>query len=170
MNSGLSAKSRRFPRKDTCLAIYSHRVNTGWPLERVLADVFPWCGPCHDELRDLFRAYVERKQANAVLDYDDLLLWWDAAMSEPALAREVDARFDHVLVDEYQDTNALQARILMAIKPEGRGMAVVGDDAQSIYAFRAADVGNILEFPGRFDPPATRVTLSQQLSLGATGP
>ena len=156
---GLSAKSRRFPRKETCLAIYSHRVNTGWSLERVLQAVFPWCEQWADELRTLFREYVGRKQANALLDYDDLLLWWDAAVAEPALAREIGARFDHVLVDEYQDTNVLQARILHAIKPDGRGLVVVGDDAQSIYAFRAADVGNILEFPQRFSPPASRVTL-----------
>jgi DNA helicase-2/ATP-dependent DNA helicase PcrA len=159
--AGLSSKQRRFPRKDTCLAIYSHRVNTGWPLERVLSEVFPWCVEWADELRALFRTYVDRKQANGVLDYDDLLLWWDAAMADAALAREVGERFDHVLVDEYQDTNALQARILLAMKPDGQGLTVVGDDAQSIYAFRAADVGNILEFPERFTPPAGRITLER---------
>jgi DNA helicase-2/ATP-dependent DNA helicase PcrA len=156
---GLSAKDRRFPRKDTCLAIYSHRVNTGRPLERVLQDAYPWCAEWRDELGALFREYVARKQSNGVLDYDDLLLWWDAAMADAALAAEVAARFDHVIVDEYQDTNALQARILRALKPEGRGLAVVGDDAQSIYAFRAADVGNILDFPAQFDPPAARIAL-----------
>jgi DNA helicase-2/ATP-dependent DNA helicase PcrA len=156
---GLSAKDRRFPRKETCLAIYSHRVNTGRPLEAVIREIHPWCAEWLDELAALCRAYVERKQADGVLDYDDLLLWWDAAMAEPALAAEVSARFDHVLVDEYQDTNALQARILRALRPDGRGVAVVGDDAQSIYAFRAADVGNILDFPAQFDPPARRVAL-----------
>jgi DNA helicase-2/ATP-dependent DNA helicase PcrA len=156
---GLSAKARRFPRKDTCLAIYSHRVNTGWPLERVLKEVHPWCAEWSAELGALFRAYVERKQSHGVLDYDDLLLWWDAAMADAALAAEIGAGFDHVLVDEYQDTNALQARILRALRPDGRGLAVVGDDAQSIYSFRAADVGNILDFPGQFDPPARQVTL-----------
>ena len=158
---GFSAKTRRFPRKETCLAIYSHRVNTGWSLERVLEQVYPWCAEWTDDLRALFRAYVARKQANGVLDYDDLLQWWDAALADAALAREIGARFDHVLVDEYQDTNLLQARILHAMKADGRGLMVVGDDAQSIYAFRAADVGNILEFPQRFDPPARRVTLEQ---------
>ncbi len=156
---GLSAARRRFPRKDTCLAIYSQRVNSGAPLERVLQDAFPWCAEWRDALTALFRGYVARKQANGVLDYDDLLLWWHAAMSEPSLAAEIGARFDHVLVDEYQDTNALQAQILFAMKPDGRGLAVVGDDAQSIYAFRAADVGNILDFPQKFDPPARRVVL-----------
>jgi DNA helicase-2/ATP-dependent DNA helicase PcrA len=156
---GLSAKARRFPRKDTCLAIYSHRVNTGWPLERVLRETFPWCAEWPDELGALLRGYVARKQSNGVLDYDDLLLWWDAAMSDPALAAEIGERFDQVLVDEYQDTNALQARILRALRPDGHGLTVVGDDAQSIYAFRAADVGNILDFPSQFEPPAQRIAL-----------
>lgn len=156
---GLSEKTRRFPRKDTCLAIYSYRVNTGWPLAKVLEREFPWCVEWHDALRELFGRYVERKQSQGLLDYDDLLLWWHAAVEDSALAAEIGARFDHVLVDEYQDTNALQARILLAIKPEGQGVTVVGDDAQSIYGFRAADVGNILGFPSLFEPPATRITL-----------
>ncbi|MEK9721146.1 MAG: ATP-dependent helicase, partial [Quisquiliibacterium sp.] len=76
-------------------------------------------------------------------------------------AAQIGSRFDHILVDEYQDTNALQARILHAICPNGRGLVVVGDDAQSIYGFRAAEVTNILEFPQRFTPPAARITLER---------
>ncbi len=158
---GYSSLPRRFPRKDACLAIYSHRVNSGRPLEVVLRDAFPWCAEWRDELVALFRRYVERKQAHGVLDYDDLLLWWHAALGDERLAAEIGARFDHVLVDEYQDTNALQAQILLAMKPDGAGLMVVGDDAQSIYAFRAADIGNILDFPSKFDPPAARVTLER---------
>ncbi|MBA3477582.1 MAG: ATP-dependent helicase, partial [Lautropia sp.] len=160
-DQGLSAKARRFPRKDTCLAIYSYRVNTRWPLERVLQEAFPWCADWAEDLRLLFKAYVERKLSHSVLDYDDLLLWWHAAMSDGQLAASVAARFDHVLVDEFQDTNTLQAEILYALKPDGAGVTVVGDDAQSIYSFRAANVGNILEFPRRFEPPAAQVTLEQ---------
>jgi DNA helicase-2/ATP-dependent DNA helicase PcrA len=156
---GLSAKARRFPRKDTCLAIYSQRVNTGRPLERVLREGFPWCAEWADALGGLFRDYVARKQSHGVLDFDDLLLWWDAAMSDEALAAEIGGRFDQVLVDEYQDTNALQARILRSLRPDGSGVTVVGDDAQSIYAFRGADVGNILDFPASHDPPARRIAL-----------
>ena len=156
---GLSAKSRRFPRKDTCLAIYSYRINTGWSLERVLNEAFPWCSEWAEELRALFKAYVERKLSHSVLDYDDLLLWWHAAMSDAGLAAEIGGGFDHVLVDEFQDTNTLQAEILQALKPDGTGVTVVGDDAQSIYSFRAANIGNILDFPQRFDPPASRITL-----------
>src|SRR6202011_3557201 len=88
-------------------------------------------------------------------------LYWRHAMEEPALAAEVGARFDHILVDEYQDTNALQATILLRMKPDGCGLTVVGDDAQSIYSFRAATVRNILDFPKQFSPPATVVTLEQ---------
>ncbi|HEV7803157.1 MAG TPA: ATP-dependent helicase [Burkholderiales bacterium] len=152
---------RRFPRKDTCLAIYSHCVNTRYALERTLADVFPWCAQWHDELKQLFRRYVEIKLAQQVLDFDDLLLYWHALMQDPALALDVGALFDHVLVDEYQDTNTLQAEILLALKPNGAGLCVVGDDAQSIYSFRAATVDNILEFPGCFKPDAHVVTLEE---------
>ena len=156
---GLHEKARRFPRKDTCLAIYSHRVNTQGTLEETLAGQFPWCAEWHDDLRALCRGYVERKLAEQALDYDDLLLWWHALVGEPALAAAVSARFDHVLVDEYQDTNTLQADILHRLRPLGEGVTVVGDDAQSIYSFRAATVDNILNFPARFTPPARVVAL-----------
>jgi DNA helicase-2/ATP-dependent DNA helicase PcrA len=102
-----------------------------------------------------------------VLDYDDLLLYWARMVSEPALAREVGGRFSHILVDEYQDTNRLQAAILLAMKPDGRGLTVVGDDAQSIYAFRGATVRNILDFPAQFDPPAQLVTLDRNYRSSA---
>jgi ATP-dependent DNA helicase UvrD/PcrA len=157
----LSAKDKRFPRKDTCLAIYSHCVNTRHALERTLTDVFPWCAQWRDELKPLFRRYVELKVAQQVLDFDDLLLYWHALMQDSALAQDVGSLYDHVLVDEYQDTNTLQAEILLALKPSGAGLCVVGDDAQSIYSFRAASVDNILEFPGRFTPAAHVLTLEE---------
>ncbi len=158
---GLSATKQRFPQKATCLAIYSAVVNTQAPLADVLQASFPWCAQWADELKRLFRAYVEAKQAQQVLDYDDLLLYWAQMVAEPALGAEIGGLFDHVLVDEYQDTNPLQASILLAMKPDGRGLTVVGDDAQSIYAFRGATVRNILDFPAAFDPPAQVVTLEQ---------
>jgi DNA helicase-2/ATP-dependent DNA helicase PcrA len=158
---GLGGGERRFPGKATCLAIYSATVNGQSALPEVLRARFPWCAAHEPELRTVFAAYVEAKQASAVLDYDDLLLYWAGMMADPALAAELGSRFDHVLVDEYQDTNRLQAAILTALKPDGRGVTVVGDDAQSIYAFRAAEVRNILDFPGRFDPPARVVTLER---------
>ncbi len=158
---GLSNQEKRFPRKDTCLAIYSHRVNTQQPLADSLASVFPWCGEWEGELSRLYRAYVEKKLAHQALDYDDLLLYWHAMVSEPSLAEEISAQFDHILVDEYQDTNVLQAAILKALRPSGSGLTVVGDDAQSIYSFRAATVENILAFPAYYVPSASLVTLEQ---------
>jgi len=149
----------RFPLKATCLAIYSAAVNRQASLDRVLADEFPWCAAWESQLRQLFAAYVEAKQRQGVLDYDDLLLYWAQLMAEPALAADVGQRFTHVLVDEYQDTNRLQATILLALKPDGRGLTAVGDDAQAIYAFRGATVRNILDFPTHFTPPARVVSL-----------
>jgi DNA helicase II / ATP-dependent DNA helicase PcrA len=158
---GFSQTGRRFPTKSTCLAIYSRAANAETPLETVLQGHFPWCAAWEAQLRDLFAGYVEAKQAHGVLDYDDLLLYWAQMTSEPALASHIGGRFDHVLVDEYQDTNRLQSTILMALKPDGAGLTVVGDDAQSIYAFRAATVRNILDFPSQFSPPATIITLDR---------
>jgi DNA helicase-2/ATP-dependent DNA helicase PcrA len=158
---GLSSTERRFPAKGTCLAIYSRVVNAEAELPLVLGEVFPWCAGWTDELRRLFGAYVEAKQAQNVLDYDDLLLYWAQMAAEPDIAARLGQRFDHILVDEYQDTNRLQASILHALKPDGRGLTVVGDDAQSIYSFRAAEVRNILDFPSRFEAGAELVTLDR---------
>ena len=149
-DAGFGAGVKRFPMKGTCLAIYSRCVNADEPIGDALASTFPWCAK-----------YVEMKQAQNILDYDDLLLYWADLMEAPELAAEVAARFDHVLVDEYQDTNKLQSRILMRLKPDGQGVTVVGDDAQSIYSFRAATVRNILDFPAAFEPAARVVTLEQ---------
>ena len=158
---GLAATANRFPMKGTCLALYSRVVNSQRPLEQVVKDHYPWCLGWEDELKRLFLAYLREKQRQQTLDYDDLLGYWQQMMLEPALAETVGARFDHVLVDEYQDTNRIQASILAALKPDGRGLTVVGDDAQSIYSFRAADVRNILDFPAQFDPPARVITLER---------
>jgi DNA helicase-2/ATP-dependent DNA helicase PcrA len=157
----LSRTESRFPTKGTCLAIYSRAVNSEAPLEQVLGRAFPWCANWAAELKKLFAAYVEAKQHQNVLDYDDLLLYLAHMLAERDFAAEIGARFDHILVDEYQDTNRLQASILLALKPDGRGLTVVGDDAQSIYSFRAATVRNILDFPGHFTPQARIVTLEQ---------
>jgi DNA helicase-2/ATP-dependent DNA helicase PcrA len=158
---GFSKMEKRFPMKDTCLSIYSRTVNAELPLGAVLGAVFPWCVEWESELRTLFGAYVEAKQKQNVVDYDDLLLCWAQMMMAPALAEDLSGRFDHVLIDEYQDTNRLQASILLNLKPTGRGLTVVGDDAQSIYSFRAATVRNILDFPGHFTPKAELITLEQ---------
>ncbi|MBV9567518.1 MAG: ATP-dependent helicase, partial [Hyphomicrobiales bacterium] len=158
---GFSRTQERFPLKGTCLGIYSRCVNSGQPIEEIVPVHFPWCAAWGDELKELFGAYVEAKQRQNVLDYDDLILYWAQMMESSSLAAELSERFDHVMVDEYQDTNSLQASILLRLKPDGAGITVVGDDAQSIYSFRAATVRNILDFPGQFTPQARIVTLDQ---------
>lgn len=149
---GFSKTENRFPTKGTCIAIYSRVVNAETSIGEVLKASYPWALEWEAELKELFAGYVEAKQAQNVLDYDDLLLYWAQMVSDPDLADDVGGRFDHVLVDEYQDTNRLQAAILMSLKPGGRGLTVVGDDAQSIYSFRAATIRNILDFPNEFSP------------------
>jgi len=158
---GFSSKEKRFPRKDACLAIYSYRVNTRLSLKQTLEEQFPWVREWEQDLTKIYREYVARKQKNNVLDFDDLLLYWHGMMQNPALAQSLAANFEHVLVDEYQDTSSLQSEIIQALKPDGAGVTVVGDDAQAIYSFRAAAVENILGFAERFKPKADTVVLSQ---------
>ncbi|OLP58839.1 ATP-dependent DNA helicase [Xaviernesmea oryzae] len=159
---GFSKTESRFPTKGTCLAIYSRVVNAQSSIAEVLKAFYPWVVGWEEQLKQLFAAYVEAKQTQGVLDYDDLLLYWAQMVAEPELADDIGCRFDHILVDEYQDTNSLQASILLALKPGGRGLTVVGDDAQSIYSFRAATIRNILDFPNAFSPkPADVITLDR---------
>jgi DNA helicase-2/ATP-dependent DNA helicase PcrA len=155
------ATQRRFPAAATCVAIYSRSVNSQGSVADVLRDSHPWCAEWEERLPRLFGEYVAAKQAQQVQDFEDLLLYWAGMMRVPQLASEDGERFDHVLIDEYQDTNRLQDAIVRRLKPDGRGVTVVGDDAQAIYGFRAATVRNILEFPERYDPPATVVTLER---------
>ncbi|MFK7819914.1 MAG: ATP-dependent helicase [Planctomycetaceae bacterium] len=147
----LPDSATRFPLKGTCLDIYSRSVNTQRKASEVIEAWFPWVFEHEASLRDLFKKYVDRKQANNVLDYDDLLLFWRALVQDERAGKKLREQFDCVLVDEYQDTNVLQADILKAFSPNGRGVTVVGDDAQSIYSFRAATIRNILDFPQQFE-------------------
>ncbi len=157
---GLTSLKTRFPKKGTCLAIYSNCVNSQLPLDEVLQANFPWCLDYEGPLKKLFKNYVERKDRSAVLDYDDLLLFWRGLMMDDLASPAVRERFDSVLVDEYQDTNQVQADILNHLRPDGSGLTVVGDDCQSIYSFRAATVRNILDFPKTF-PRTTIIKLQQ---------
>ncbi|MEK6238717.1 MAG: ATP-dependent helicase [Planctomycetales bacterium] len=156
----LAKTDKRFPKKGTCAAVHGHCVNSQQPLETVLNRRFPWCVAYADDLKRLFQAYADRKEAAAALDYDDLLLGWRGMTSDPDVGDLIRGRFDRVLVDEYQDTNTLQFDVLKSLRPHGIGLTVVGDDAQSIYSFRAATVRNILDFPKEF-PSATVVALEQ---------
>jgi len=150
----------RFPLKGTCVSIYSRTVNACDSIQHTVKQHFPWCDPFLDDLKRLFQAYVDRKEAQHALDYDDLLLFWSALLDDDAAGERIRKMFDRVLVDEYQDTNVLQAGILKKLCPDGRGLTVVGDDAQSIYAFRGATVKNILDFPRQF-PGTTVVKLEE---------
>ena len=144
---GYEQRDRRFPRKGTLEAIYSRTVNAQHPLAHVVERNYPWCTDEVPAIGSIFTTYTTRKRAQNVLDYDDLLLYWSAlAAAEPA-GRQMAERFDHVLVDEYQDTNALQAEILLRLHQYVPSITVVGDDAQAIYSFRAATVDNIRSFP-----------------------
>ncbi|MBV1908611.1 MAG: ATP-dependent helicase [Kangiellaceae bacterium] len=155
----LSRSSKRFPKKSTCLNIYSRCINSQQELGKILKEEFPWCEDWLAELKELFRLYSERKIEQMTLDYDDLLLYWYYLADDHLVATNIRKMFDHVLIDEYQDTNLLQAGIIKKIFPDGKGVTVVGDDAQSIYSFRSAEVENILNFPSQFIPTAKVITL-----------
>ncbi len=157
---GFSKTDRRFPRKHTLVKIYSHTVNAQRPLVEVLDRHFPWCGDDREPLVQVFDAYGQRKKDQHLLDYDDLLLFWCALCTAPRVGETIAAQFDHILVDEYQDTNAIQAEILRGMRRKNSNLTVVGDDAQSIYSFRAATIRNILDFPSQF-PGTTVVTLEE---------
>ncbi len=148
---GAAKKDRRFPRKQTLAAIYSRVVNAQQKLRDVLEKSYPWCREDREGIAAIFEAYQQRKLQRGLLDYDDLLLYWKAIAEAPGIGKRIAGLFDHILVDEYQDTNAVQAGILRAMRRENRNIMVVGDDAQSIYSFRAATVRNILDFPEQFE-------------------
>ncbi len=155
---GSSTARRRLPRKGLLLDLYSRAVNTGQPLSDVIAVVAPWCGELTESVATMCKEYVVRKRALGLLDFDDLLLYWRAAALDAIVGRQLAAEFDHILVDEYQDVNALQVDVVAALRTADRRLTVVGDDAQAIYGFRAADPAHLLDFELTF-PDATTITL-----------
>jgi DNA helicase-2/ATP-dependent DNA helicase PcrA len=157
---GLASRERRFPRKETLVSIYSRTVNAQEKLRGVLDVHYPWCAGEIEGIAQVFEQYGRRKLESYLLDYDDLLLHWDLLCQAPGVGDKVADRFDHILVDEYQDTNAVQAQILLGMRKHSNNIMVVGDDAQSIYSFRAATIRNILDFPEQF--PGTRIIKLEQ--------
>jgi DNA helicase II / ATP-dependent DNA helicase PcrA len=149
---GLADGAQRTPRAVACADIYTRCVNTGRPVSEVVTASFPWCAPFTGQLADLFRSYGAVKRARHFLDFDDLLLLWQAALADPAVGPVLRGMFDAVLVDEYQDVNTLQASIVRLLQPEGKQLTCVGDDAQAIYGFRGADPAHLrqlaADFPG----------------------
>ena len=156
----LPKSDKRFPLKGTCLDIYSRCVNTQKPLDIILKKYFPWCLEHQERLGELFNGYTTTKEQQRVLDFDDLLLFWNALAENPDGGQMLRQQFQKIMVDEYQDTNILQAQILKNICPDGKGLTAVGDDAQSIYSFRAATVRNILDFPNEY-PGTVPIPLEQ---------
>ncbi|CAN5876992.1 ATP-dependent helicase [soil metagenome] len=158
---GLAKTAKRFPKKETLHWLYSRHVNTELPLDELLHRDTPQFLEYQDQITSLFADYTLRKQERNLVDYDDLLLFWAIMLeASPDLQSRIAGMYQHVLVDEYQDTNLLQARVLRGMCSAHRRLTVVGDDAQSIYAFRGAHFRNILDFPRQF-PGATMVTLAQ---------
>ena len=150
--TGLAGTGQRTPRAAACADIYTRCVNTGRPVSEVVTASFPWCQPFTGQLADLFRAYTARKRARHLLDFDDLLLLWQAALANPVAGPVLRGMFNAVLVDEYQDVNAVQASIVRLLQPDGKQLTCVGDDAQAIYGFRGADPAHLrqltADYPG----------------------
>jgi DNA helicase-2/ATP-dependent DNA helicase PcrA len=135
----LTGTATRFPRASTLVDMYSRCINTERPLRDVVPLEYPWCEPHFEEISELFRAFTARKRSSGLLDFDDLLLYWRALMSHIDLGPRLAERFRYVLVDEYQDLNCLQVDIVRLLAPDGKGLTVVGDEAQAIYGFRGSD-------------------------------
>lgn len=157
---GLSERGRRFPKKDTLASIYSRVVNAQERLPDMVERAYPWCRDCIDGIKAVFAGYVERKRERNVVDYDDLILYWRAMALSDAVGPLLRSSFDHILVDEFQDTNAVQADIVAAMTGPGVCVAAVGDDAQAIYGFRSGSARHMIEFTDRF-PGATVITLDR---------
>ncbi|HTX27281.1 MAG TPA: ATP-dependent helicase [Streptosporangiaceae bacterium] len=149
---GLADTGQRAPRAATCADIYTRCVSTGRPVSEVVTASFPWCVAFTSELAGLFRAYTARKRARHLVDFDDLLLLWQAALADRTAGPVLRGMFDAILVDEYQDVNAVQASIVRLLRPDGQQLTCVGDDAQAIYGFRGADPAHLrqlaADYPG----------------------
>ncbi len=156
---------RRFPRKALLLDLYSRAVNTGQPVSSVTATIAPWANDLVEQIIEICRGYVASKRAGGMLDFDDLLLLWRAAVRDDRLGPRLAASFDHILVDEYQDVNGLQVDVLKALRANDDRLTVVGDDAQAIYSFRAAEPRHILDF-GQVFPGARTVVLCTNYRSG----
>ncbi|HEY3943928.1 MAG TPA: ATP-dependent helicase [Solirubrobacteraceae bacterium] len=155
------AQSRtRFPKKATLLEIYSRTVNSQRRLSELVAELFPWCEEHTEAIAALFKAYTARKKTLGVIDLDDLLLYWRALTADEVIGAKLSERFDHVLIDEYQDVNGLQVDIVRNLRRHCRELTAVGDDLQAIYGWRAASVDHILDFAVHF-PDANVVTLER---------
>lgn len=145
-------KEKRFPKKSTLLDIYSKSINKVTPTKKIIADEFPQFAHCEDKIIEVHKAYVAYKRENSVLDYDDLLLYVKLLLeNNEQLRKRLSNEYKYIMVDEYQDTNTLQADVIRLLASEHNNIMAVGDDAQSIYSFRGANYRNILDFPKMFE-------------------
>lgn len=145
-------KEKRFPKKSTLLDIYSKSINKVTPTKQIIADEFPQFAHCEDKIIEVHKAYVVYKRENSVLDYDDLLLYIKLLLeNNDGLRKRLSNEYKYIMVDEYQDTNTLQAEVIRLLASEHNNIMAVGDDAQSIYSFRGANYRNILDFPRLFE-------------------
>ncbi|MDT4923856.1 MAG: ATP-dependent helicase UvrD/PcrA [Pseudonocardiales bacterium] len=157
---GLTGTQVRLPTSQALADVYSRAINTGRPAREVMDTEFPWCVDHADQIVGLFRAFMTRKRQRGLLDFDDLLLCWRALLTDPIVGPRLQARWDWVLVDEYQDVNQVQVDIVTALRPAGAGLTVVGDDAQAIYGFRGASGAHLHELHSAL-PDSTLVRLQR---------
>ncbi|XCN72202.1 MAG: ATP-dependent helicase [Candidatus Electrothrix aestuarii] len=158
---GLAGAGKRFPSKRVILNLISGAINKSVNLEDLIFDTQGHLVEFSDDILRIRKDYEEFKLNNALMDYDDLLVNWQRLLSESTLARgEIASQFRYILVDEYQDTNLIQAQIVLLLAYGHDNVMVVGDDAQSIYSFRGADFYNIMRFPEQF-PGADIIKLEQ---------
>jgi DNA helicase II / ATP-dependent DNA helicase PcrA len=156
----LSGLEVRFPRSATLVEIYSRCINTNRTVSELVPLEYPWCQPHIDAISDLFRAFTARKRHSAILDFDDLLLYWRALLRHEGSRQQPEDRFDYVLVDEYQDVNGLQVDIVERLTSDGRGLTIVGDEAQAIYGFRGSAASQLRDLVLSY-PDASTVRLER---------
>lgn len=149
--AAIDTKARRFPKGEVLAGLFSFATNTDTPLEQVIVAQAPQFEPLTQQIVRVDRLYQARKLERNAMDYDDLLVNWKRLLSEkPDIAAIYQEQFEHILVDEYQDTNRLQADIIDLLATKQRNLMVVGDDAQSIFGWRGANFANIFEFKDRY--------------------
>ncbi|MEN8243353.1 MAG: ATP-dependent helicase [Thermodesulfobacteriota bacterium] len=158
---GLGEKDRSFPKKGTMASLFSRSVNKVMPLEDVIYDDYPHFSAHMEALGQLYAAYTQHKNTHNLMDYDDLLIIFHRLLKEfPDIRQHISSAFEYIMVDEYQDTNQIQADIIYLLAGDRNNVMVVGDDSQSIYAFRGAEIKNILSFPDHF-PGTTVIRLEE---------
>ena len=154
-------KEKRFPRKGTILDIYSKTINKSISAQEVILDEFRQFEHCMEKIIEIHKAYVQYKRQNSLLDYDDLLLYLKVLLSSnDGIRKKISNQYKYIMIDEYQDTNTLQADIVKLLASEHNNVMAVGDDSQSIYSFRGANFKNILNFPNIF--PNTEIIKLEQ--------